>query len=346
MALCRGSVAQQGKEIGRIDNIQDDAKFVDCASKRCEIIAVAFEKRVEIFQFKDNKGTPQTLLTIPFGSTLCKLGHFGDFIIYKDLADRCKCRVFNIINNKPVAILSHLDEILSISVSEERVVTSSHDKFAKIWNAYNGSCLRAIEHQTSVIAANVSKNFTVTAANDTIVRLYGNEFVAPIGQITEHTDRITSLVARERSPSCCVIFSGGWDATVRVSTWFGNQVQSTHVITLPNIAYDLAVSADGRLLLTGACDYVTRLYHIENDKSKLLTRLTGSRNQIECVSLSADGTVSCVCPTLTSVKRYDLFAMEREKLVAFVFGVSRSNHDVVCPLPDDVLKIIRKMLFF
>jgi WD40 repeat protein len=221
----------------------------------------------------------------------------------------------------------HTKQIWSVAfLPGNRVITGSWDATARIWDTIKGEQLRSLDHPVDVNGVAVSRDgkFLLTGCDDQSVRLWNLDTMQVVQRYQGHTGFVYAVAF---SPDGRLVASGSQDKSIRVyDRKSGNQIarmdqgnpvsnvafssDSRHVFSsgddavymwdaangklfkkfaAPNmgIVTGMAISPDGRRLLTASDDKLVRLWDIASGKE--LAAFKGHTAAVICVAFSSDG---------------------------------------------------------
>lgn len=142
-----------------------------------------------------------------------------------------------------------------------RLVTVSDDGTGRIWDGTTGKQLHVLQgHEKKVVAVAVSPDGTriATASWDRTVRLWDAETGAPLQMFEGHENSVNDVVF---TPDGNRVLSAGYDGDIWIWPLDGEEAFRFARVGFPINA--LALSSDGRTLVTGSADKTVRVWDVE-----------------------------------------------------------------------------------
>ncbi len=184
------------------------------------------------------------------------------------------------------------------------VASGGVDGTVRLWDTNTGQPLGVLTgHVGAVWRVAVSRDGTLVASagSDGTLRLWDSSSGRPLGVLTGHVGAIWSVAL---SAPGDLLASCGEDGTVRLWSLTGltqrggnlgiqegvmARRQSAVLLGHTGAVLGVALSADGRLVASGAADQTLRLWEVAT--GRLLAILSGHTEAVSGVALSADGTL-------------------------------------------------------
>ncbi len=167
-----------------------------------------------------------------------------------------------------------------------RIVSVSDDGTARIWDGDTGGQLHRLDgHDKKVVAVAVSPDGTriATASWDRTVRLWASETGAEIAVFSGHENSVNDLQFNAAGDA---VYSAGYDGDIRVWPLNGGEPYRFARVGFP--INGLALSGDGRTLVTGSADQTVRVWDIET--RALRRELAGIHDgAVLSVAITVDG---------------------------------------------------------
>jgi WD40 repeat protein len=198
-------------------------------------------------------------------------------------------------------VLAHADVVWSVAFSpdDERVVTASGDRTARIWQASTGALLATLTGHTDAVSfAAFIDGGVVTAGFDGRVGVWAGDG-ARRTLIQGHTDRIWSAGL---SPDRRRLVTAGWDGVAIVWDLATGRPERTlrgHTDKL----WSAAFSADGRRVITASLDHTARIWNAAT--GALVATLAGHRDGVRHAELSADGALAVTASADGTARLWD-----------------------------------------
>jgi WD40 repeat protein len=221
----------------------------------------------------------------------------------------------------------HTKQVWSVAfLPENKIISGSWDATARIWDRIKGDQLKAINHPLDVNGVAISKDgkYLLTGCDDQTMRLWDLDKMQVIQRYQGHTgfvyavafsgcgryvvsgsqdktvrtyDRKTgNQIARMDqqnavsnvafSPDGKYAFSCGDDAAHMWDAATGKEVKKFNAPNMGTVS-GMAVSPDGRRLLTASDDKLVRLWDVASGKE--ITTFKGHTAAVICVAFSTDG---------------------------------------------------------
>lgn len=221
----------------------------------------------------------------------------------------------------------HTKQVWSVAfLPKNQIISGSWDATARIWDTIKGDQVRAINHPLDVNGVALSKDgkYLLTGCDDQSMRLWDMEtmqvkqrymghtgFVyavafSPDGRLVASGSQDRSIRVHDRTTGNVIasafqnhpvtnvafsadskyVFSSGAEAVLKWDAATGKEVQK---FTAPNMGMvtGVAVSPDGRRLLTASDDKLVRLWDLATGKE--IASFKGHTAAVICVAFSSDG---------------------------------------------------------
>jgi WD40 repeat protein len=186
-----------------------------------------------------------------------------------------------------------------------RVITGGRDSAIDIWNANTLKIVMTLKgHTDAVNAVSCSRDgLTIASASaDSTVKLWDVETGNLISTLSGHSQQVSAVAFL---PSGDVL-SGGKDQTVRLwpITLQGRALRKFPASTSGKAVEGIALSRDGRMVLTGGLDTTLRLFDVATGRE--LRSFPGHDSRIRSVAFSPDGSLGLSGDDDSQVKVWDL----------------------------------------
>jgi WD40 repeat protein len=204
----------------------------------------------------------------------------------------CSLRVWNLNSGICCKVLKgHEDGVwcVTLTASGSVAVSGSKDDLLKVWEISTGECIQTLEGHSSWISCVATSKYgkwVVSGSNDKLVKVWNIQKAQKVSQMDRHNSQPTCITASNRA-----IISGASDG---IKVW---SLKGHCLNTLPSPASCIALTSNGRYLISGGIDKLMKIWDIE--KGCLLHSLRGHKGIITALSVakgmaftgSADGSV-------------------------------------------------------
>jgi WD40 repeat protein len=223
----------------------------------------------------------------------------------------------------------HGGTVYSVAATADgrRLVSGSWDRTVRVWDLVGGATravLRGHVEDVSCVAVSADGRRLVSGSWDWTVRLWDADRAAAAAQLRDHKDSVSCLAF---APDGGLLASGSFDRTIHLwdavsqarSASEGTEGFSPHRSASEGtcrlhrvlrghegMVTSLVFSADGRRLVSGACDGTVRLW--ETSTGRELACLRGHERAVLTVDLSADGRHLCSGSFDATVRVWDAAA--------------------------------------
>ncbi len=192
----------------------------------------------------------------------------------------------------------HTQTVLSVAFSPDgqRALTGGLDQTARLWDTATGKEIRRFRVKTGwcvifAVAFSPDGQHVLTAGTDNLARLWNAETGEEVRTLRGH---ILSVQAAEFSADGSQVLTGSQDGTARL--WdaasgreirkFGEASSAGGAPIPTKIVFSVALSSDGRRVLTGSGDKTARLWDAQS--GELLQKWEGNE-RVYAVRFSPDG---------------------------------------------------------
>lgn len=184
----------------------------------------------------------------------------------------------------PRALPSHADAVTSLAVAGDQVVTGSADKTVRISTISNGQPVRQLQGPTAAVgsvALGPNSAAAAGAANGELF-VWGND-----GKLLNHNIAHTGGVSSVGfAPQGNQLLTTGGDGLVKLWAF---PPAPARAIPHPEAVLAIAMTTDGKRLVTGAADKVVRL--ISAATGQVERQLSGHTAPVSTVAINADAQV-------------------------------------------------------
>jgi hypothetical protein len=177
-------------------------------------------------------------------------------------------------------------------------LSGADDTTVRVWEVESGRCLRVLEGHTAgvnCVALSGDGGLALSGADDTTVRVWEVESGRCLTILKGHTSTVISVAMSEKGQH---VISGSDGGTIRVWSLEITQEMDTlkgYIIysrfledySISSSQYQVAMSADGRLALSGSSDRRVKVWDVES--GSCLAILEGHTHWVSSVALSSDG---------------------------------------------------------
>ncbi|MCC6421557.1 MAG: WD40 repeat domain-containing protein [Gemmataceae bacterium] len=198
-------------------------------------------------------------------------------------------RLWDAQTGKEVRVYRHPKDINSVAVARDGrwLLTGCDDGYVRLWDLNTGEETRRYSgHEGYVygVAFSPDGRYVASGGQDRSVRVYELGTGKKVREITGPTAPTTHVAF---SGDSRYVFACGDNAAHMWEIATGKEVKRFEGPTGSGYALGMAVSPDGRRLLTGHEDKSVRLWDVATGKE--IQRFEGHTGQVICVAFSADG---------------------------------------------------------
>jgi WD40 repeat protein len=159
---------------------------------------------------------------------------------------------------------AHSDTCFGVCFSPDntKLATCGADKFVKVWELPSGKLLKTFEghtHHVLDVGWQADGKILASGSADNNVKLWDFEKGEQVRTVNAHKNQVTRLVYLPKKNE---FLTSGGDQVVKMWGNNGNTLRNFGGAT--DFVYAIAVSADGKLVVSGSEDGLTRLYNGEN----------------------------------------------------------------------------------
>jgi WD40 repeat protein len=218
-------------------------------------------------------------------------------------------RVFALDSDERIASWrAHADSIfgLQFSADGKRLVTAGGDRLVRVWETDSHREIATLEgHSAQVLAVAFNTNATqvVSGGADKQLKVWDIATREKLVTLGNHAAAINAVVwSTEANAIFAATDAGGVYRYTNLKPHTGEQSSATaderHLATVPDAAYSLAVTADGKQLAVGRHDGAVQVFDGEGKELKTVLPSDEASDR-----LAADGTKPALTPALSPEER-------------------------------------------
>lgn len=190
-------------------------------------------------------------------------------------------------NRLPITLANHTGAVMmaAFSPDDEKVVTASADKTARIWQASDGKELLVLKgHEDTVVSAQFSPDGmrVVTTSLDKTARIWKVADGSLVAPLIGHIDGLCAAIF---SPDGKQIATASYDHTAKIWDAATGKLIST-LAGHEGAIYAVCYSKDGKLIATVGADKTVKLW--DSSTGELKTTLSGHQAGVVSVVFSPD----------------------------------------------------------
>ncbi|MEM9678974.1 MAG: NACHT domain-containing protein, partial [Bacteroidota bacterium] len=182
----------------------------------------------------------------------------------------------------------HSDNVTNAvySSNDNRIITASDDRTAKVWDVQSGTCILTLKGHTENISkatCSLDSSRIITASDDRTAKVWDTQSGSCILTLEGHKDWVNDVVY---SPDGNQIITASEDRTIKV--W--DAQSGTCILTLEEhftSVNSVAYSPDGNQIITASKDRTAKIWDVQS--GTCILTLEGHTKEVNSATYSSDG---------------------------------------------------------
>ena len=228
-------------------------------------------------------------------------------------------------------LTGHSDEIWSVSIDRDKIISSSDDKTIKIWDLKTGELQKSLSHSAGVWSVAVNKNKLVSGGKDKAIKVWNLNTGVLEKTLTGHSGDVSSVAIAKGK-----IVSGSDDKTIKVWNLDTGVLEKT-LTGHSDEVWSIVVNEDK--IISGSKDKTVKVWNLNT--GVLERTLIGHSGWIYSVAVEDERIVSSGMDKTVKVWNLDTGVLEKTLTghSAEVWAVAINNQNIVSGGKDEKIEI-------